>query len=182
MAYEKVSGKTTEDISGQSPFFSECALLYLRFSYTINVNLMTRTFIMKLDEIQPSQLYISSEKLSEIMKTFDPNNSKSIEPIPIKKLGNEIIFVDGHTRAFAVFLHGFSEVPVYWEDEELDWDAYEICVDWCKREGIRTVADLRNRVVSQKDYEILWYRRCEKMQRDLAKRKRRRNYGKPKTT
>ena len=112
--------------------------------------------MMKLDKIQPTQLYISSEKLFEIMKTFDPKNPKAMEPIPIKKLGNEIIFVDGHTRAFAVFLHGFSHVPVYWEDEELDWEEYKICLKWCKKEKIQTIADLKNRVVSQKDYERLF--------------------------
>lgn len=139
----------------------------------MSVSLMTETFMMKLNEIHPSQLYISSEKLSEVMKTFDSNKPKSIEPIPIKKLGNKIIFVDGHTRAFAAFLHNLSEVLVYWEDEELDWDAYEICVEWCKKEGIHTIGNLKCRVVPQKDYEILWYRRCEKMQQDLeAKRKR----------
>jgi hypothetical protein len=130
---------------------------------------MSKPFMMKLDEIQPSQLYVSSEKLSEVMKTFNAAKPESIEPIPIKELEKEIIFVDGHTRAFAAFLHGFSEVPVYWEDEELDWDAYEICVRWCKKDGIHTIADLKDRVVSQKDYEILWYRRCEEMQQDLAK-------------
>jgi hypothetical protein len=132
---------------------------------------MVKPFMMKLDGIQPSQLYISSEKLSEVMKTFDSTKPASIEPIPIKKLGNDIIFVDGHTRAFAAFLHGFSEVPVYWENEELDWDAYEICVGWCKKEGIRSIAHLKSRVVSQEDYEILWYRRCEIMQQNLAKKK-----------
>jgi len=139
------------------------------------VDLMTKTFMMKLNKIQPSQLYISSEKLSEIMKTFDSANPEIIEPIPIKKLGNEIVFVDGHTRAFAAFLRDFPEVPVYWEDEELDWDAYEICVRWCKEDGIHTIADLKNRVVSQKDYETLWYARCEEMQRGLAKRKHNKN-------
>lgn len=128
--------------------------------------------MMKLKEIQPSQLYVSSEKLSQVTRTFDPSRPESIEPIPIKKLGGEIIFVDGHTRAFAAFLHNVSAIPVYWEDEELDWDAYEICVDWCKGEGIRTIEDLKDRVVSQEDYEILWYRRCEKMQQNLAERKR----------
>jgi hypothetical protein len=95
----------------------------------------------------------------------------AIEPIPIKKLESRIIFVDGHTRALAAFLHGFPMIPVYWEDEELDWDAYAICVEWCKKEGIHTIADLKSKVVSQKDYEILWYRRCKEMQQDLAKRK-----------
>jgi len=129
--------------------------------------------MMKLDKIQPSQLFISSEKLSEVMKTFDPDKHASMEPIPIKRLGNDIIFVDGHTRAFAAFLHDFSDVPVYWENEELDWDAYEICIKWCKEEGIRTIADLENRVVSQDKYEILWYKRCEEMQKDLETKRSR---------
>lgn len=124
---------------------------------------MAKVFMMKLDEIQPSQLYINSEKLSEVMKVLNIDNHCSMEPIPVKKLGDDVIFVDGHTRAFAAFLCGFSEVPAYWEDEKLDWDAYKICVKWCKREGIRTIADLKNRVVPQKEYEVLWYERCEKM-------------------
>jgi hypothetical protein len=135
---------------------------------------MTKAFMMKLGEIQPSQLYISSEKLSEVMKVFDSGKPESIEPIPIKRLGTRIIFVDGHTRAFAALLHDLSEVPVYWEDEKLDWAEYKICVGWCRKEGIHTIVDLKNRVVPQKDYETLWYRRCEKMQKELeAKRERR---------
>jgi len=135
------------------------------------VGLMTKAFMMKLDEIQPSQLYICSEKLDEVMRTIDSKRPDEIEPIPIKRLGGRIIFVDGHTRAFAAFLRGFPRIPVYWEDEELDWDAYAICVEWCTNEGIRTIVDLKNKVVPEKDYEILWYQRCEEMQRDLAKRK-----------
>jgi hypothetical protein len=49
----------------------------------------------------------------------------------------------------------------------LDWDAYEVCVGWCKEEGIRTIADLANRTVPEKDYKVLWLQRCEKMQQDL---------------
>jgi len=129
---------------------------------------MVKAFKMRLDKIQPSQLYISTEKLAEVRRMLNPAKPESLEPIPIKKLGDDVIFVDGHTRAFAAFLCGLSEVPVYWEDEELDWNEYEICVKWCKDEGIRTIADLKDRVISQKDYEVLWYKRCEKMQQDLT--------------
>jgi hypothetical protein len=127
---------------------------------------------MKLDRIQPSQLYISSEKLSQVMKAFNPIKPELLEPIPVKKLGRQIVFVDGHTRALAAFLHGFSEVMVYWEDEELDWDEYKICVKWCKDEGIHTIADLKNRIIPQENYEVLWLKRCEKMQKELAAKRR----------
>ena len=131
---------------------------------------MTKSFMMKLGEIQPSQLFINSEKLSLVMKTFDVN-PRSIEPIPVKKIGEQIVFVDGHTRAFAAFLKGMSEVKVYWEEDELDWNEYEVCVDWCKKEGINTIADLKERVIPSKEYQVLWLDRCEKMQRELeAKR------------
>lgn len=106
------------------------------------------------------------------MKDF-PTKITSIEPIPIKKLGDEIIFVDGHTRAYAACVHGFSNIPVYWEYEELDWEAYEICVAWCKEEGIHRIADLKNRVISHREYKKLWYDKCAKMQKELkAKRAR----------
>lgn len=133
---------------------------------------MTNLLKMKLDRIQPSQLYISSEKLSQVMKAFNPIKPELLEPIPVKKLGRQIVFVDGHTRALAAFLHGFSEVMVYWEDEELDWDEYKICVKWCKDEGIHTIADLKNRIIPQENYEVLWLKRCEKMQKELAAKRR----------
>jgi hypothetical protein len=131
---------------------------------------MTKSFMMKLGEIQPSQLFINSEKLSLVMRTFDVN-PRSIESIPVKRIGEQIVFVDGHTRAFAAFRKGMSEVKVYWEEDGLDWVEYEVCVDWCKKEGINTIADLKERVIPSKEYQVLWLDRCEKMQRELeAKR------------
>lgn len=124
---------------------------------------------MELNEIQPSQLYISSRKLNTVMENFASKPSL-MEPIPIKKLGDRIIFVDGHTRAFAALLHRFPKVPVYWEDEELDWEAYENCVRWCLEEGIYTIADLKSRVVSHQEYKKLWYERCAKMQKELEEK------------
>ena len=139
---------------------------------------MTSTFQKKLDSIQPSQLYISSEKLDSVMRSLEQSKPVLVEPIPIKKLGNQVLFVDGHTRAFAAFLLGLSEIPVYWEDEDLDWEEYEICVGWCKEEGIHTISDLKNRVVSPSDYQILWLDRCAKMHRDLEEKRKLTNLGK----
>ena len=130
-----------------------------------------KVFMMRLSDIQPSQLHICSEKLSEVMKTFNLNKMRAMEPIPVKRLKGDVILVNGHTRAFAAYLCGFAEVPVYWEKEELAWDVYKVCVEWCKKEEIRTIADLENRIVPQGEYERLWYARCEKLEQEL-KRKR----------
>lgn len=122
---------------------------------------------MKLSEIQPSQLFINSKKLSQITADSNLLVAENIEPIPVKKLGNEVISTDGHTRALAAYLCGISEVSVFWDEDELDWEAYQICVKWCKEEGIYTIADLKDRVVSPEEYDVLWLKRCTVMHHDL---------------
>lgn len=127
---------------------------------------MTDSFLMELSGIQPSQLYISSRKLKRVMEDF-ASKPGLMDPIPIKKLGDRVVYVDGHTRALAALLHRCPRVPVYWEEEALDWEAYEICVKWCQAEAICTIADLTNRVVPHPVYKKLWYERCANMQKAL---------------
>jgi hypothetical protein len=130
-----------------------------------------KVFEMELVAIQPSQLFISVEKLNQVKKNYAPVSAETLPPIPIKRLGDDVVFTDGHTRALAAHLQGIEKVRVFWDEDELDWEAYEICVHWCKEAGIRTIADLKGRLVSQKDYEVLWHRRCDQLHRDLAMRR-----------
>jgi hypothetical protein len=83
---------------------------------------------MQLSKIQPSQLFVNEDKLSRVIQNFDSERPGKLEPIPIKKLGNEIISTDGLTRALAAYLYGPSELPVVWDQDELDWEAYQIRV------------------------------------------------------
>lgn len=134
---------------------------------------MNKVFLLDIDKVQPSQLYINSEKLNRVREQFEPGKPENLEPIPVKRLGSEIIFTDGHTRALVAYLSGFKELRVYWDEDDLDWAAYEKCVQWCKEEGIRTIRDLKDRVVGPADYETLWLERCHRMQQELiAKRHR----------
>ncbi len=107
------------------------------------------------------------------MRDIDPLRPESLEPIPVKELGNCVIFTDGHTRALAAFLCGFTEVRVFWDEDELDWEAYEICVEWCQAEGICTIADLKDRVVAPGEYDMLWLKRCREMHESLEVKRNR---------
>jgi len=144
------------------------------------MNSVDSSFKMKVSDIQPSQLYISKKKLAKIKEKFNSKDLSTLEVIPIKKIGKEIFYTDGHTRAFAAYQAGFKEIPVIWEDEELDWELYKICIKWCKDAGIYSITDLSDRVVDQKDYEILWYKRCDDLHKKLtikrAKRKNSKNF------
>jgi hypothetical protein len=133
---------------------------------------MSNYFEMNVDQIQPSQLYISKKKLTEIQKQFDSKKPGSLGVIPIKKLDDEIIFTDGHTRAFTAYLADFKSIKVEWETEELDWEMYQICVQWCKDESILTIADLKSRVIDHNEYEILWYKKCKDMQQKIIENRK----------
>jgi len=124
---------------------------------------MGEPFLLNLDEIQPSQLYLNEAKLASVEDSPCPR-----APLPVKRLRDKVVLTDGHTRAFVAWRTGQSEIEVHWDVDELDWEAYEICVDWCEAEGIRTVADLARRVVPPQEYAAVWLERCALMQRRLA--------------
>jgi hypothetical protein len=127
--------------------------------------------LTELQYLQPSQLYVSRQKLTKVESMFDFSNPISITPIPVKDLDGLQVVTDGHTRALGAYLAGLPAVPTYADPDDLDWEAYRICVAWCHREGINNIADLAARVVSPEDYERLWYDRCQAMQTDLAKKR-----------
>lgn len=129
----------------------------------INYYSKDKYIFMDLSYIKPSQLYISSKKLNNVLKWFNPKDYNSYEPIPIKELDGKLIFTDGHTRAYAAYLKGVKTIKVYFDEDELDWNLYRTCVNWCSLENINSIKDLKNRIVSEKDYKVLWIKRCESL-------------------
>jgi hypothetical protein len=125
-------------------------------------------FSLPLDAIQPSQLYISRLKLDLTLRQLEEGGTSSLEPIPIKILDGEQVATDGHTRGVALLLSGERVTDCVWEDLEMDWEEYRICVRWCKESGIQSMEDLLGRVISHSDYKIMWLERCRIMQDDLA--------------
>lgn len=121
--------------------------------------------------LQPSQLYVSRNKLLAVDAAYSAGQPG--EPLPVWEWNSLLVLTDGHTRALAAFLRGEDDLPVYGDTDELDWDAYRICVGWCREEGIRSVADLEGRVIAAERYEELWLGRCRRMHRRLAGMRRR---------
>lgn len=127
------------------------------------------TFTIELSEVQPTQLYISEKKLNNVLEWIDHGEAYVYDPVPIKKLNNKIIFVDGHTRAFALYRLGEHTIKAIWEEEEWDWQAYWKCVEWCEEASIATIADLDKKVISHSEYEVSWHQRCTDMHLELEK-------------
>jgi hypothetical protein len=129
-------------------------------------------FDMHLMLLQPSQLYVCTEKLAAVERLLDETGGVLPEPLPIKRLDGRVVLTDGHTRALAMLRRGVQTVPVCWESDELDWDAYRVCVAWCCEAGVNTVAALEARVIATEQYKVLWLDRCRTMQTRLAEERR----------
>jgi len=112
------------------------------------VKSISDTFKLRLDKIQPSQLYISRAKYAEVLKQFESEERLDLEPIPIKELDGELVSTDGHTRGVLWVLKGYDEVDCVWEDLEMDWEEYRICVQWRKDAGITSMYNLRDRFLN----------------------------------
>lgn len=132
---------------------------------------MSKIFLLELEKIQPSQLYLNKNKLKSSIKKLESKVLNSFEPIPIKILNNKHVATDGHHRAFILWQRGEKKVRVEWEDEELDWELYGICVRWCEDEGIFNISDLKDRIINNGEYEELWLNRCKILHESLNRGK-----------
>ena len=126
-----------------------------------------KTFFENISDIQPSQLYISKEKLSKVEKYINSVDLDNLDPLPIKKIGNKIFLTDGHTRALALYKKGKKKIKVYWDEDDLDWVEYFVCINWCDKEGIKQIKDLKNRIINDLNYQKLWITKCKLMHENL---------------
>lgn len=121
---------------------------------------------LPLSEVRPTQLYLSSEKLADVLAWFDADDPE-YDPLPVFDHEDRWYLADGHTRAFAAVLSGAETLDVYHDTairEEYDIEVYLTCIDWCDDAGIERVRDLCGRVVEPETYETEWIDRCQALE------------------
>ena len=121
-----------------------------------------------ISDLGVSQIYLSEDKLNNVRTWFDSADLTGFEPLTVYDFGNgKLTLTDGHSRAFVAYTMGVSELPVVYDTDVLVTSdvgqmLYKNDVVWCERFGIKTVGDLRERIVSKVQYEELWIKRCDK--------------------
>lgn len=125
-------------------------------------------FKINIMSVQPSQLYINEKKLEKVSFDYHTKDNMKRQALPVKKLNDKIILTDGHTRAVLYYLEGHKELTVYWDDpwgsKNLTKSSYEKAVQWCVDEKVLTIKDLSQRIISNRQYEILWLKRCANLE------------------
>lgn len=59
------------------------------------------------------------------------------------------------------FLNGFDYVYAYYEIEDYDEEMYKTFLSWCHDDGVYSIEDLKQRIVSDADHERLWIQRYQ---------------------
>jgi ribosomal protein S18 acetylase RimI-like enzyme len=116
-----------------------------------------------IESVQPSQLYISELKYQAAKEDFEIYGWDSYKPVPVKRIGKDVFFTDGHTRALLLWQKGYNKIKVTPDTDDMDWISYLASVQWCRRAGIRSIRDLSERIVSEQEYQAKWLALCEKL-------------------
>ena len=126
---------------------------------------------LTLQDLQPSQFYISEKKLADVRKWFNPDDLNHFEAIPVKVLDGLPVMTDGHTRAVVAILAGCKRLPLIWDEDDLDWDMYRRCVEECTALNILTPQDLVQRIISEDEYDVKWNQWCDAMQAEIKEKR-----------
>lgn len=118
---------------------------------------------LPLKELQPSQLYLSQDKVQGVTSWY---GASPMTPIFVRKFANcdDWVITDGHTRAFVAAQQGATMIEVQVDEDDYSQAVialYEQCIDWCRKAAIHEISDLANRQLSQDDYQALWIARCQ---------------------
>ena len=115
--------------------------------------------VLPFSEIQPSQFFLSEKKLEEIETWFD---QEELKPLPVKRLEGKWFLTDGHSRTFTAYLRGRSEIPVYFDRDDINLKFYSNCIRCCKEKNIKSIADLKDRILSDEAYQTEWIDWCKR--------------------
>ena len=116
--------------------------------------------IERIDSIRPTQLYISEEKYRNAVRLFEERGLDLYDALPVKRIGRDLFFTDGHSRALVLQQSGIEQIRVVDDTDDMDWIMYLVDLMWCREEGIASIRDLETRVVDGEEYQRLWIDRC----------------------
>ncbi len=110
-------------------------------------------FELELEQIQPSQFYVDSEKIEAIKTFIHQPQDIIVQVMPYK---DRYISLDGHTRLYYAVMKGWTTVRAVIETSD-NW-VYRF-VDEARKRGVYTPKDMS--LISHSEYEQKWNRFCD---------------------
>ena len=115
---------------------------------------------VKIKDLHPTQLYLSEKKLQDIQMLYQSVERQNINPISVLAFGDCLLITDGHHRAYQALLAGRDTISAEWDKDGGD-ELYHLYMQACEERKIYSILDLKNRTLSQDEYEAKWYNWCD---------------------
>ena len=117
-----------------------------------------QVFWLNVAKIQPSQIYISEDKMKAI-STFINDETDII--IPVAVINKNYVSLDGHTRLYYAYQKGFKKVRVLLSDFDPTITKF---VEESTNRGVYNVSDMI--LLSHNEYLKKWYSLCDLINRE----------------
>ena len=115
---------------------------------------------VNIKDLHPTQLYLSEKKLHYIQMLYQSAEIINMDPISILVFGDRLLITDGHHRAYQALLLGQDTISAEWDKDGGD-ELYHLYMQACEERKIYSILDLKNRTLSQDEYEAKWYNWCD---------------------
>ena len=115
---------------------------------------------VNITDLHPTQLYLSEKKLQDIQMLYQSVERQNINPISVLAFGDCLLITDGHHRAYQALLLGQDTISAEWDKDGGD-EIYHLYMQACEERKIYSILDLKNRTLSQDEYEAKWYNWCD---------------------
>ena len=119
-----------------------------------------------IKELIPNNFYLNELKVDSIRKAYSENNQSNLPPILVGLIDGECALLDGHSRTMVAFEQGGKTITAQvYPIEEIEGPTglYIAINHKAKEMGLKSIEDLRNRVVSNEEHKKLWVEYCELM-------------------
>jgi len=119
--------------------------------------------LVNLKELKPNNWFINSAKLERVREAWLNGMQDMLPPILVSEIDGTLALIDGHSRAYASYENGRIRINADLEEID-DIEGSSALYKYIHRhgpsQGIRTIADLANRIVSPQDHQTLWISWC----------------------
>ena len=120
--------------------------------------------MVSLSGLRPNNWYINRCKLASVRKAWSEGLEDELPPVLITEIDGELALIDGHSRAYAAHENDSSSIAAeYRHLSEIEGDSrlYIHIHRAGPGRGIRTIADLADRIVSPAEHRRLWIGYCQ---------------------
>lgn len=121
------------------------------------------TFNIRLDQLQPSQPFLSRARLDNIMR----NTGFILRPVHVREMNGRYCIIEGHERCFALLGAGHSTVEAYVESNDSELALFKKCVEITVDSGVATVGDFSERILPPAQFRQLWVQRKKELKQQF---------------